>query len=108
MPSLLTFVLSSYLVLYAFANILSPVSVLSHFQLLDKIQPNESIKPRESLLEAWLNTEYDVALNRLLDNVAPGGGNALGATPGTVIASPSRSHPNYYYQCNELPSSTRL
>ena len=59
----------------------------------------QDIYARASSLDTWVNTENDIAINRLLANIAPGGQNAGGATPGTVLASPSRAHPNYYYQC---------
>ncbi|KAK5019723.1 Glucoamylase, intracellular sporulation-specific [Cryomyces antarcticus] len=49
-------------------------------------------------LDTWLKKEEAVAVDRLLANVAPGGRNAQDATPGTVIASPSREHPDYYFQ----------
>lgn len=49
-------------------------------------------------LESWLKDEEDIAVDRLLANIAPFGRNAQGAAPGTVLASPSREHPNYYYQ----------
>ena len=50
-------------------------------------------------LDTWREAEQDVALERLLANVAPTGRNAVAATPGTVIASPSTERPDYYYQC---------
>lgn len=62
---------------------------------------------RGSSLDTWVNTENDIAVNRLLDNIAPGGQNAGGATPGTVLASPSRAHPNYYFQCKMVLCSDK-
>ena len=53
-------------------------------------------------LDTWLKEEEDTAVDRLLANIAPNGRNAQHAAPGTVIASPSKEHPNYYYQC-KLP-----
>ena len=50
-------------------------------------------------LTRWLDLECDVAIERLLANVAPGGSNVKDAVPGTVIASPSTQDPDYYYQC---------
>jgi len=53
----------------------------------------------QSSLDAWIREEEKIALDRLLRNIAPGGSNTQGAVPGTVIASPSKEHPDYYYQC---------
>lgn len=50
-------------------------------------------------LETWLQDEENISVDRLLANIAPFGRNAQGAAAGTVLASPSREHPNYYYQC---------
>jgi glucoamylase len=50
-------------------------------------------------LESWLRHEKHTALRQLLRNISPYGENALGAVPGTVLASPSKENPNYYYQC---------
>ncbi|KAK8231396.1 glucoamylase I precursor [Phyllosticta capitalensis] len=49
-------------------------------------------------LETWLQDEENISVDRLLANIAPFGRNAQGAAAGTVLASPSREHPNYYYQ----------
>ena len=54
--------------------------------------------PTRPSLEQWLEEEEKVALTKILANIAPGGYEAQGAVPGTVIASPSRELPNYYYQ----------
>ena len=54
--------------------------------------------PNSSLLEEWIVEEEQIALKKLLANVAPDGHEALDAVPGTVIASPSRYEPDYYYQ----------
>lgn len=56
-------------------------------------------KPLLDTLESWIEREKGVALERLLANISPGGRSAKGATKGSVIASPSREHPNYFYQC---------
>lgn len=61
----------------------------------------------QSSFETWLQEEKRIALDRLLRNISPGGSNALDAAPGTIIASPSREYPDYYYQCSTtmpLPS----
>lgn len=59
----------------------------------------------KSSLDSWLDKEEDIAVDRLLANIAPSGRNAQHAAPGTVLASPSKEHPNYYYQCWFFPRS---
>ena len=67
--------------------------------LVESLQIEKTdLGPQSSLL-SWLEQEEKTALDKLLRNVAPGGVNAPDAAPGTVIAGPSKSHPNYYYQC---------
>ncbi|RPB05985.1 hypothetical protein L873DRAFT_1661085 [Choiromyces venosus 120613-1] len=56
-----------------------------------------SIRPVKNL-ENWIDFEKDLALEYLLDNIAPNGNNTDGCSDGTVIASPSKSYPNYFYQ----------
>ncbi|KAI9880629.1 MAG: Glucoamylase, intracellular sporulation-specific [Pleopsidium flavum] len=103
MISLVAFVLISYILLYAFADTLSPVpypdNILGQVPLPGELRSNEfDNHTLDSPLDAWLDTEYDIAIDRLLANIAPGGRNTWNIIPGTVIASPSRSHPDYYYQ----------
>jgi len=99
MFSLIGLVIVSYLLLSAFAD----SSQREDVSWAD-------IYARASTLDSWINAENDIAVNRLLANIAPGGENAGGATPGTVLASPSRAHPNYYYQCKicPLPQASEL
>ncbi|CAZ79787.1 unnamed protein product [Tuber melanosporum] len=49
-------------------------------------------------LEDWIDLEEGLAFKYLLDNIAPGGTNTKGCRDGTVIASPSKAFPNYFYQ----------
>ncbi|KAF1989151.1 glycoside hydrolase family 15 protein [Aulographum hederae CBS 113979] len=53
---------------------------------------------RRSDLDLWIEEEEKSAVLSLLANVAPGGHKVPDAAPGSVIASPSKVHPNYYYQ----------
>ncbi|RHZ65207.1 putative glucoamylase/glucan 1,4-alpha-glucosidase [Aspergillus thermomutatus] len=48
-------------------------------------------------LESWLAAETPYALDGVLNNIGPNGAKATGAGSGIVIASPSRSNPDYYY-----------
>jgi hypothetical protein len=50
-------------------------------------------------LDDWMKREENVALEKLLDNAAPGGKHGRELPPGTIVASPSRESPDYYYQC---------
>lgn len=59
-------------------------------------------------LDTWLDEEEDIAVDKLLANIAPSGRNAQHAAPGTVLASPSKEHPNYYYQCRFSPPRALL
>jgi glucoamylase len=96
---LIPFVVVAYLALYAFAYSIPSQSVLRQSLHLEKTD----LGPQSSL-DAWIEQQEKVSLDNLLRNVAPGGLNAKDAAPGTVIASPSTQHPNYYYQCTFLHS----
>ncbi|KND03178.1 glucan 1,4-alpha-glucosidase [Spizellomyces punctatus DAOM BR117] len=52
---------------------------------------SENLKPHHTLDE-WLDRQYAFSVDHLLDNVHP-----VGTSAGVVIASPSQSHPDYYY-----------
>jgi glucoamylase len=97
MTLLLPLVLAAYLVLYAFAFVLPPLPLpLSYLAGIEQSPLQQ--KPLSSLDE-WLQREEDIAVDSLLANVAPFGRNVPDAAPGSVIASPSKDHPNYYFQC---------
>lgn len=46
----------------------------------------------ESNLESWMSTQFELSVERLKANI-----NTPGTMPGTVLASPSKEEPNYYY-----------
>lgn len=94
MVGLVALMLASYALLFAFA-VAAPASALR--------SSRSGLDSRASSIDAWIDSEYTIATNRLLDNISPSGANAQGAAPGTVLASPSKSNPDYYYQC-EIPS----
>jgi glucoamylase len=85
--------LFSYL---AYVTLGSPFSISSQRPLS---VPSVREQTQHLSLDDWLAVEEKIALERLLDNVAPSGRNAKDAAPGTVIASPSKSYPDYYFQC---------
>ncbi|KAF2473827.1 uncharacterized protein BDR25DRAFT_256741 [Lindgomyces ingoldianus] len=96
MALLIPFVLAAYVLLYAFAFTIPPLPPISNFLSVGHAQ--QAQKPLQDTLDAWLEREERIALDKLLANVAPGGRNVKDAAPGSVIASPSREHPNYFYQ----------
>ncbi|KAI9821725.1 MAG: Glucoamylase, intracellular sporulation-specific [Pycnora praestabilis] len=100
---LVTFVFLGYLFLYAIAFTDPPQSfeqsASAQYPLNKKTLPLSSNFLASGLpLNAWLDNEKDIALLKLLANIAPSGRNTQGAIPGTVIASPSKQHPDYYFQ----------
>ena len=48
-------------------------------------------------LTSWLSSESSVALAGVLANIGSSGSRASGARPGIVVASPSKSNPDYFY-----------
>lgn len=58
-------------------------------------------QPLQDTLDAWIQQEEQIALDKLLANVSPGGQNVegKGVAHGTVVASPSQDGPDYWYQC---------
>ncbi|KAF5854936.1 hypothetical protein ETB97_010557 [Aspergillus alliaceus] len=58
------------------------------------VQP---ILRQEASLDTWLSTEADVSRQAILNNIGADGEWAKGASSGVVIASPSKSDPDYFY-----------
>ncbi|CAL5871099.1 uncharacterized protein PFLUO_LOCUS5345 [Penicillium psychrofluorescens] len=52
---------------------------------------------RATGLDSFLQSESSVALQGALDNIGPDGSGAQGASSGIVVASPSKSNPDYFY-----------
>ncbi|KAL7624358.1 glycoside hydrolase 15 protein [Parahypoxylon ruwenzoriense] len=48
-------------------------------------------------VDSFIATEEPIAIEQLLCNIGSGGCHASGASPGIVIASPSKSSPDYFY-----------
>ncbi|KAF2263332.1 hypothetical protein CC78DRAFT_534106 [Lojkania enalia] len=96
MALLVPFVLVAYVALYAVAFSIPPLHSLPNFLGAENAQ--DAQKPLQNPLDAWIQREESIALDNLLANVAPGGRNVRDAVKGSVIASPSRQHPNYFYQ----------
>ncbi|KAH7398474.1 Six-hairpin glycosidase-like protein [Pyrenochaeta sp. MPI-SDFR-AT-0127] len=81
---------------YAFS--IPPLPHLSSFASAGHTQKLQ--QPLQHTLDAWIEQEERIALDKLLANVAPGGRNVAGrgVADGTVIASPSQAGPDYWYQ----------
>lgn len=65
-----------------------------------------SQRPLRQTLDDWIHGEERIALDRLLANVKPGGVNVQGhegVLDGTIVASPSKDEPDYWYQCTIRP-----
>jgi glucoamylase len=103
MPPLIPFVVLAYFLLYTFAYSVPPNGWFSQSPLREHLRLEKTQLGPQLSLDAWIKQEEKIALKRLLKNVSPGGSNAPDAAPGTVIASRSREHPNYYYQCELAP-----
>jgi hypothetical protein len=58
-------------------------------------------------LDDWMAREEGVAIERLLDNAAPGGRHVVDLPAGAIVASPSREFPDYYYQCASTPCQSK-
>jgi glucoamylase len=97
---LVPFIVLAYFVLYVLALVQLPAGGERRWET-----EKTDLGPQMSL-ETWLTQEKKTSLRQLLQNVSPHGENALGAVPGTVLASPSKKDPDYYYQCksNLIPS----
>jgi len=93
---LVPIIITAYLILYVFAYVVPPLPQAAEQQPLERLV--DAGTSTHTSLEEWLEKERAIALDKLLANVAPGGRNVQDAAPGSVIASPSKKRPNYYYQ----------
>lgn len=62
------------------------------------IRPHKDSSSANNDLEQWIDHQNKKSFGFLLDNIGPDGVNAKDTVPGTVIASPSKDQPNYYFQ----------
>lgn len=95
--------LPSTLFLVSFAPYTYAFSIppLPHLNFLGAANAQKQQQPLQDTLDAWIQQEERIALDKLLANVSPGGHNVegQGVAPGTVVASPSQDGPDYWYQC---------
>jgi glucoamylase len=84
---------------HAYAFSIPHIPHLSDFVGASHAQKQQ--QPLQDSFDAWVEKEGRIALDKLLANVAPGGGNVQGKdiADGTVIASPSQDGPDYWFQC---------
>ena len=106
MLPLIPFFFLAYLFLLACAATVFPQPATVHRPGREWFQPEQTTLGPQLTLDAWLDHEEKIALRNLLSNISPGGLNAPDAVPGTVIASPSKHHPDYYYQCRWLAAAS--
>lgn len=92
-----TLLLASF-VPYAYAF---SIPSLPHLNFPGAANAQKQQQPLQDTLDTWIQQEEQIALDKLLANVSPGGRNVQGqgVAPGTVVASPSRNDPDYWYQC---------
>lgn len=55
-----------------------------------------SLIPKQEY-ESWINAETDVAFESIIQNIGSYG-SVKGVMAGTVVASPSKQNPDYFYQ----------
>jgi glucoamylase len=93
----------SVFILASFATYTSAFSIppLPHLSFLGAASAQKQQQPLQDSLDAWVQQEERMALDKLLANVSPGGRNVQGkgVAHGTVVASPSQDEPDYWYQC---------
>ncbi|EME79485.1 glycoside hydrolase family 15 carbohydrate-binding module family 20 protein [Pseudocercospora fijiensis CIRAD86] len=62
------------------------------------LQLPEALGPRATgTLESWLAAEGPIALQGILNNIGSSGSKVSGASAGIIVASPSKSNPDYFY-----------
>jgi glucoamylase len=99
---LFTSILVTQFVHHTYAFSIPPLPGLHSFVGASHTQAQQ--QPLQDTLDAWIEREEHIALDKLLANVAPGGRNVQGkgVADGTVVASPSREEPDYWFQCQYL------
>ncbi|KAJ5679064.1 glycosyl hydrolase family 15 [Penicillium macrosclerotiorum] len=67
--------------------------------LLAPVVASSALRPsrRQTSLSAFIQSESSVALQGVLNNIGAKGADASGASSGIVVASPSKSNPDYFY-----------
>ncbi|KAF2999293.1 hypothetical protein E8E13_004409 [Curvularia kusanoi] len=59
--------------------------------------PLGDLESRQTTIDAFIKAQTTVSINGILANIGGGGSKAPGVSAGIVIASPSRTNPDYWY-----------
>lgn len=74
------------------------ISLLSLAATAFALPAQDVLEPRATgSLDSWLAAESPVALQGILANIGANGAKVAGAKSGIVVASPSKSNPDYFY-----------
>ncbi|KAH7359714.1 glucoamylase/glucan 1,4-alpha-glucosidase-like protein [Pyrenochaeta sp. MPI-SDFR-AT-0127] len=58
---------------------------------------NDFRRPRQTSIDTFIKTQADISIKGVLANIGPDGSKAQGVPAGILVASPSRSNPDYWY-----------
>lgn len=62
------------------------------------VSKQQFLSVQDDSFESWIKAQNATAFRNLLANIGPHGSKARTAFPGVIVASPSTSEPDYYYQ----------
>lgn len=65
--------------------------------LLTSVNGSPFNEKRQVSLDSYIKSQADVSIKSVLANIGPDGSKAQNVSSGLVLASPSRSNPDYYY-----------
>ncbi|SCV39017.1 probable glucan 1,4-alpha-glucosidase [Fusarium fujikuroi] len=71
--------------------------ILYGLTALSALQGQATASPGGSSLDRFIAKEADISIKGVLANIGADGKRAQGAAPGAVVASPSRTDPDYWY-----------
>jgi len=76
---------------------LSSLQCLPAALLLAGVNGSPFTEKRQASLDSYIRSQADVSIQGVLANIGPDGPKAQNVSAGLVLASPSRSNPDYYY-----------
>ncbi|KAF2755745.1 Glucoamylase [Pseudovirgaria hyperparasitica] len=77
-------------------SLLTTAAVLGAF-LTQTVSSFSQLSARQTSLETYLTNEEPIAYKGVLDNIGSAGAKVDGAQPGIVVASPSKTDPDYFF-----------
>ncbi|GJN68086.1 glucoamylase precursor [Purpureocillium lilacinum] len=77
--------------------LVSSLAAIAALQDAVVASPSVHRRNRCTELEDFIKKQNKVSIDGVLANIGPDGSKAKGASPGVVVASPSRSDPDYWY-----------